>query len=236
LRIEKWFYILKKISVFSLILLIGFGLFIQQIESFFINLNLCSWTISKYLFKLILLTSVTTFSIASIKLLGNKKGILVSVVCTIFVSTCLFIYSPIYVEDFNKEGSSFQDILLSDTNSVLRNLNDSESNFKGVLCIVNADCKHCHDAGKLLNQLKFRNPKLDISILVFTNDSLEMNYYIEKAETQNFKHYLAKNAQDVFNLNLGSFPCFFYIDKQTITHRWFPEELGYPALDWIESM
>ena len=105
-----------------------------------------------------------------------------------------------------------------------------------MFCIVSADCGHCIEAGKTINSLKNRNPDLNISILVYTKDSLEMKSYIDKAKTNRFKHYLAENEQDVMNLNLGGFPCFFYVKNRKISQRWFAEDLGLPALDLIESL
>ncbi len=226
---------MKTLISFILILFFGLGLFIQEIEFFFLELNVFPWLITKLLFKGIEVILLIFLVVFSIKNFGWVRGAIISFICIAFVAVCIALKSPIFLDDFKTNKSTKKDLLFSDTNTVLLNLNKAEPNFNGLLCIVDADCNHCHLAGKTLTSFKKRNPEIDVSFLVFSKKISDLKLYRKKAGTHNFKHYLAENMLDVLHLTLGSFPCFFYVRDNTITERWFGEEFSLSTIDQIEQ-
>ena len=223
----------KTITFLLLILCLSLGFFSRQLEDFLVGFSFISWT-SAYLFPKVLLTlSLLILPISLISLFGKKIGPIVYLLVAFSSISAFFIYSPIYEGDLNKVGSS--DIFVTDTNTVLNNILKEKADFEGVFCIVSPTCSYCFAAAPIFKKLKSRKPNLDFALVVFTKDSSEVSFYQENANSYEFKHYQTQNLEDASQLNLGGFPCYFYLKEGEIKQRWQAEELGYRALDWIEN-
>jgi hypothetical protein len=211
------------------------SLFIKQIEDFCIEQNLLSWTLSMTVIKLIILISCIVLFVFSVLEKNKKIWIPIGIVSVAALQGLAFYKSPIYEGEFSSKKTKYtanQD----DKNSVLINLFKTEPAFDGLFVIVNPECEHCYRAGKTIQMIKKRNPNLAISILVFTKQTKEIEHYQKMAGTQGIKHYLAENELDVFRLNLGAFPCFFYLKNQKVQDRWMPEEFNAMAIDELETL
>jgi hypothetical protein len=76
---------------------------------------------------------------------------------------------------------------------------------------------------------------VDVAIFLAAKDSASLDYYIEETGASELDYFLVQDPEGMHELSRGSYPTFIYIKNGKIIHRWSNDNLGYPALDWIES-
>ncbi len=143
-----------------------------------------------------------------------------------------FASNPIYQGDFNKLGVH---VNYDHDNAILQDVLSYKSDFEGLVCVASPSCPFCIEAVRDKIQVLHKRGKVDIVV------------YLPNDDGTNFKNFRAlSQAQDVpiignsrpemgFDIEENVIPVFLYIKDNTVIHVWRNDQLGYPALDWIES-
>ena len=185
-----------------------------------------SWTLSKISPYVIL--GITGFIIGFLlfKATRNLKKLLRFLVIPISVVAGFaigFALHPIYAGDYNRSGK----IPAAQT---------TLADAKGDLVMVALpDCPFCHGAVSLLNKLQERNPQLKISILVTGKDPQTLLSFRNEADKRIIIRH-PKNQEKLLAVSGYHFPTFLQVKNGKVMEVWTNEELGFPALDHLESL
>jgi hypothetical protein len=198
--------------------------------SYGIELNV-SWTFSALSHWFVL----TLLLLPTLLLLRFEKSKVVNIVVKITIVLAVygvyFAMNPIYQGDYSKKDEE----LSVSNNSLLSQVLQANPTFNGVVCIASPGCPHCKVATRYrLKPLKKRSD-VDVAIFLAAKDSASLDYYIEETGASELDYFLVQDPEGMHELSRGSYPTFIYIKNGKIIHRWSNDNLGYPALDWIES-
>ncbi|MEX1191109.1 MAG: hypothetical protein WEA99_03985 [Brumimicrobium sp.] len=143
-----------------------------------------------------------------------------------------FAVNPIYEADYIKKGEA----LNIDEHVLLHEIENEFQHFDGLVSIADVNCGFCKLATKTrLNVMKERFPELDIAITLNTDEQNYIDKFKKETNANNLFFLKINRSKEIVNLAGGSFPTFVYIKNGKIVHRWKNSELGFLALDWIES-
>lgn len=173
--------------------------------------------------------------IAGIILYKNLKGIQKYIFSLLVFLTPLGIYfavNPIYEGDFRKKAIT-RDI---DKNDILSDVLAYKKDFNGVVCVASNSCPYCVVAVRNhIRLLHSRNKAQDVLVFLSYGDETVIKEFREKTESSNVPIIVNTNAEGKIDLETAAIPAFIYIKKGKIVHQWRNDDMGYPALDWIES-
>lgn len=142
-----------------------------------------------------------------------------------------FFVRPIYQGDYKKADRELNDA----TNSVLTEVLAAKPGFEGVICIASPGCPFCKIATRYrLKEIK-RRTNLGVGVFLAAKDSSAITAYSEETESPELDYFLVENTDGMNQMSEGRYPTFLYIKNKKIVHKWSNDNLGYPALDWIES-
>jgi hypothetical protein len=193
-----------------------------------------SWTLSMLShWLLIALTSSLSVLICP---LSFKRSFLLKLLVPLVFLGIYFAVRPIYEADYVKRDTALE----IKEHSVLTTILNKNPNYNGVVCIAMTGCGYCKIATRnYLNRLKERNKGIDVGVLLTTTDSSAIDYYISETNAGELDYFLMDNnekaSHEINELTKGRFPSFIYIKNSTILHKWSNDNLGFPALDWIEN-
>jgi hypothetical protein len=190
------------------------------------------WTISALTPWLLLFALSFTIMYVLLRKLRLQKGKWFLVLIPILFLGFNFIMNPIYEADYIKNGEE-----LSIKNHVLLDsLNNRTSSFTGLVCIADIGCPFCKIATKnRLNVIKERFPESEIFITLNSINQEYIDQYISETDAVNIGFLKFDKSKEILELSRGVFPSFILISDGKIIHRWSNSQLGYPALDKIES-
>jgi hypothetical protein len=83
--------------------------------------------------------------------------------------------------------------------------------------------------------MKERLPKSNIYITLNSSKQDYIDQYIQETDAHNIDFLRINESKELLELSQGVFPTFILIDNGKIVHRWKNSQLGFPALDKIES-
>jgi hypothetical protein len=192
-----------------------------------------SWTFSS------LLTWIIVLLLSVVAVLTLRNLITAKLVKTLFTFLLpllllglMFAVNPIYVGDYVKKGEA----LNIDNHVLLDILEDYKSDFDGIVAVVDYNCPFCRIATKeRLKKIQTRNNKIDLVLTLNTSNQEIIDDYTESTESESLYYLVHQPEKDIIDLIKGAYPSFVYIKNGKIIHKWKNSELGYPALDWIES-
>lgn len=133
-----------------------------------------------------------------------------------------FIVNPIYAGDFDASSS---------VKEIPNELSKYNNNTLVVVTIPN--CPFCYQSVYLCNQLKERNPKLNIVYIVTTTNPAGADVYKEIA-VKGIQFKLAESLEDMAKLSDTSFPSFVLL-KDGKAEKWSNNNIGPATLDYIEN-
>lgn len=198
--------------------------------SYGIDSNL-SWTLSA-LSHWVLITILLVPIVVALNVWKKRvANSITKIFLVIAVYGLYFAMNPIYQGDYSRTDES----LSITSNSLLSEILAKKPDFDGVVCIASPGCPHCKIATAYrLKPMKNRS-EIDVAIYLAAEDSMAIDYYIEETGAGELDYYLVQDPEGMHELSRGSYPTFIYIKEGEIIHRWSNDNLGYPALDWIES-
>lgn len=190
-----------------------------------------SWVLS-YLFPwfLILLFSLASSRSLFVSLKG-KLRIWLPMVAFILLPGLFFAMNPIYEGDFNKSGKP----KALTENQILSDVLRFDPDFDGLVCVASPNCPYCVEAVKTKIYRIFQRAKIDALVYLGIGDEQVAAVFREKAQAPEIPVVLNTAPDDGLDIDENVIPVFLYIRKGEIVHLWRNEQLGFPALDWIEA-
>lgn len=134
-----------------------------------------------------------------------------------------FAIHPIYEGDYAKTGEKLS--------GKINFPNEGETDLV-VLTIPR--CPFCRESTFRINRLQRRNPQMKIKYLVCSTDPDAVDELRKDLDPQ-IQIGLVQNLQEAIDLAEGRFPSFIKTEGERATYKWNNMQLGYRALDWIES-
>jgi len=200
-------------------------LFFKGLESGF------SWTISA-LSHWIILIIVVVLIMLSLKLKIKKVySIIIKLIILIGILGSYFAQNPIYQGDYIKVDTELN---ISD-NSLLTTITNTNPDFNGIVCIASPGCMFCKEATRdRLKKIKVRSD-IDVAVFLAAEDSAAIDFYIKETNAPELTYFLVEDTEGMNEIAQGRYPTFIYIKDNKIAYKWSNDNLGYPALDWIES-
>lgn len=190
------------------------------------------WTISAITPWLLIFALSFTIMYVLLRKLRLQKGKWVLVLIPILFLGFNFAINPIYEADYIKNGEE----LNIESHILLDSLNERSESFTGLVCLADVGCPFCKIATKSrLNIIKKRYPKSDIYITLNSSKQEYIDQYVEETGANDLDFLKIDQSKEILELSKGRFPSFILIDDGKIVHRWNNSQLGYPALDKIES-
>ncbi len=229
---------MKSVRIVSALLLVVCLGVITFKSDYLIQLGIASlnfgWMTS-YLFPKVLVLAVASVLIAiawpMIRLSNGFKFLIGFLILGLSVGGYLIVNPP-YIE-WTKTGTDLTD----ETSGIPieEYFNQNWADFDGVVCLALPGCPHCEVAISRLSLVKKRVPELDVLVFVFTEDSSRVGSFQKKTGVDELPFVMVPDPATSSVLCQGSFPGFLYFKNGKIVHRWFNDEFGYPALDWVEA-
>ena len=134
--------------------------------------------------------------------------------------------------DYIKNGDSLniKEHILLDT------LNKKRESTTGLICIADLGCPFCKKATReRLNIIKERLPASNIYITLNSDNQTHIDQYISDTNAENIQFLKFKGSRAILELAKGRFPSFILVSDGKIIKRWGNAQMGFPALDVIES-
>lgn len=190
------------------------------------------WTISAITPWILILALSFTAMYSLLRRLRNQKGRWALVLIPFLFLGLNFAINPIYEADYIKTGEK----LNIKSHILLDSLNNRSESFTGLVCIADVGCPFCKLATKnRLNIIKQRLPESNVYITLNSSNEENIARYIKESDAKNIDFLKIDKSKDVLELSKGKFPTFILINDGKIIHRWANSQLGFPALDKIES-
>lgn len=213
----------KIISSLFILLIVLNGLFFQEFRAFLLHLNF-SWKFS-FLFPF-----VSEFLCGTIVLVFSwgyfhKKWLrgLVSIILLTLPFGISFAFNPIYEGDLSKKGKVLEGISRID-----------EFHGCDFVVLTIPDCPYCKESTSRINILQQRNPEMRIKYVVCASKPDAVSELRSQLNSK-VKIQTIENLQLVLEISQGKFPCFVRIEKGIAVYKWYNNQLGVRALDWLES-
>lgn len=194
--------------------------------------NNVSWTLSALLNWLILIL-FSAIVVSSLRRVSKNRLLNLTIKTLVF---CLplgiyFARNPIYQGDYIKTDTEISD----SENSIVKTIVASKPDFNGIVCIASPGCGFCKEATK--HRLKPIKSRTDINVAIFlaVKDTAAIDYYISETNAPELDYFLLEEVDGLNEITQGRFPTFIYVKDKRIAHIWSNDNLGFPALDWIES-
>lgn len=220
-------------NIIALVLLVCSALLIMYPHYFVVRAidSGYSWTISA-LSHWILLLIISLLFVLLVQLKIKKVWvILIKIVVPITILGVYFAQNPIYQGDYIKVDTELN---ISD-NSVLTTISKTNPDFNGIVCLASPGCGFCKEATHTrLKRIKMRSD-IDVAVFLAADDSSAIDFYISETDAPELEYFLVEEQEGMNELTQGRYPTFIYIKDNKIAYKWSNDNLGYPALDWIES-
>lgn len=190
-----------------------------------------SWVFA-YLLQWIIILLVSFLLARSLfKNLNSHFRIWLPILAFLILPGAFFAVNPVYQGDFNKRGLE-KDI---SENQILTDVFNAYPDFTGFVCVASPSCPYCVEAVR--TKIKFIHKREKIQTLVYlgAGDESIANQFKDLADAPDVNVVLNSNPESGIQLGESVIPVFIFIRDGKIVHLWRNEQLGYPALDWIES-
>ncbi len=190
-----------------------------------------SWVLA-YLFPWIsLLTTSVLFALAFRKVLIGSMRLWLPWVSTLLMLSLLFALNPVYEGDLNKSGNPM-DIQNS---RVLQEILSKDAEFEGLVCFASATCPYCIEAVRDKMLLLHQRNQVKVLVCLAENNPLSLGQFRIATGAKDLPILLNSGSDFAKELGESVIPFFVYVKAGKIVHLWRNEQLGYPALDWIEK-
>jgi len=185
-----------------------------------------SWTLSAFVPYILQFIAAFLVAFQVVTLVRNKGHLfkrLFFLVSLIAFCGVAFWAHPIFEGDFS-----------NDKQEVVIKTNDGNVFNEGLTMAALPGCRFCFGRIPLLNELKSRNPKLNISVLIVSESQETFEVYnSELVGTINVSY--SPHGNLIAQTTKGRFPAFFYANNKGELFYWDQKGFGTLALDWIEG-
>jgi hypothetical protein len=207
------------------------SIFTKQFIGLGIEIGL-PWTMNYVLIWIAVLIFALSAGVLCLKNLKGRIRFFVATFALIIPLVSYFAANPIYEGDFNKLGSHVD---YGTENLILQDILCFKAEFKGVVCVASPSCPYCIEAVRDKIRFIHKRGKVDAAVYLPQDDG--SNFKNFRAITQaSDLDMLGNSRPDIgFDIDENVIPIFLYIRDGKIVHVWRNDQLGYPALDWIES-
>ncbi len=190
-----------------------------------------SWTLA-YLFGwiLVLLFSAATAYVCRKNILGHTR-IWVPILAFAIPLAGYFATNPIYQGDFNKTGK-VKDI---SENAILADVLATTPDFNGLVCVASPNCPYCLEAVQTRIQVLSKRNRIDVAVYLGFGDENTVAEFKERTDSKHVPFILNSEPDTGIDIDEPVIPIFLFIKDKKIVHLWRNDEMGYPALDWIEG-
>lgn len=142
-----------------------------------------------------------------------------------------FSLNPIYEGDFNKMGQTKSLV----NNQILTDVLKLDSNFEGLVCVASVNCPYCIEAIRNKVNLVYERGKVNALVYLGAGDAELLRVFRVNTDAPNIPIVINSNLDGVIDIDEKAIPVFLYVKNKKIIHLWRNEQLGFPALDWIEN-
>jgi thiol-disulfide isomerase/thioredoxin len=211
--------------IIAILLFIAFVLLHDSVEKNSLQIGL-SWTLSTLVPYILVLIASFLVGYQLTSLFKDRSR---SLSRFIFLFTFLAFFGiafwahPIYEDDFS-----------NNMNQVVLDSNEGPVFDEGLTMVALPGCPFCFARIPLLNELKTRNPQLNITVLLVKESEETAEIYNKElvgtinVEVTKFGSLIAQNTK-------GRFPAFFYRTEKDEIMYWDQRDFGNLAFDWIEG-
>lgn len=165
------------------------------------------------------------------KILKGHTRIWVPILAFVIPLASYFVASPIYEGDFNRNGSE-KDIA---ENAILADVLTYQADFNGVVCVASPHCPFCVEAVKDKMNLVFKRQKIDVLVYLAFGDDIMVKDFRKRSEANKIPILVNSNPNSGLDIDENVIPVFLFIKNNKIVHLWRNDQLGFPALDWMEG-
>lgn len=195
-----------------------------------------SWTLGFVLPKILVLLLAIVIGRLVYKALHLKAWLknTISALATVALIGVYLVFNLPYLEDYSKNGfhifpETYQN------NSVLNYVNKHNPDFNGVIALGSITCPYCKESARKFSKMHSRGKQQDIFYFLYTKDPEKLANFRVETDSQNLTYAMVPDQEGAWEMCKGVFPTYFYIKDQTVVYEWQNEQLGYPALSWIEN-
>lgn len=217
-----------------LILFFALGLVIAVLHGFVFNLALrmgFSWVVAYLTPWIVVVLSSIAAAYIVFKRTNQLRRLWLPVVVFAVIPAFHFVLNPVYQGDFNKIGREIE----LEENLILGDVLNFNSDFDGIVCVASPSCQYCIEAVRTKIRHLHQRGKIDVLVFLgFGNDTI-LNQFRVDANAFELPIVLNSNPALGIDIDESVIPVFMYIREQKIIHIWRNDQLGFPALDWIEN-
>jgi hypothetical protein len=207
------------------------AIFTKQIVDFGISFGL-PWTFNYILVWFLVLFFALLAGIFCIKKLKGRIRFFLASLAIIIPLGSYFAANPIYEGDFNKRGTEVE---YGADNIILQDVLNYKSDFNGLVCVASPSCPFCIESVRDKVRALHLRGKVDVAVYLPVDDGSNFKGFREITQTQNVP-MIGNSRPDIgFDIEESVIPVFLYIQNGKVIHVWRNEQLGFPALDWIEK-
>ena len=200
---------------------------------YYLGLNLgLGWTLNYLLIWILILILSAHAALLCYKTLKGRAKYWTSVLALLIPLASFFAAKPVYEGDFNKFGA---EVDYGQDNIILNDILNFKSDYNGIVCVASPTCPFCIEAVRDKIRFLHKRNKIDVAIYMPADDGSNFEQF--RTSTQAFDVPIIANSRpDIgFDIQENVIPVFLYIQDGIVRHVWRNEQLGYPALDWIEK-
>lgn len=190
------------------------------------------WTLNYVLIWLLVLILSGFSAFLCYKTLKGRARFLTPVLALVIPLGFYFAAKPIYDGDFSKTGTS---VNYGTENIILQDILRYKSDFKGVVCVASPYCPFCIEAVRDKMRMLDQRKKTDVAVYLPSGEANLIQHFRDKTAAHSIPIVPNSNPEVGFDIDENVIPVFLYIQNQRIVHVWRNDQLGYPALDWIEN-
>jgi hypothetical protein len=205
------------------------AVFTKSILNFGLNVGL-PWTVLSILIWILILLLAAITAIHAFKILQGHSKFWVPILAFTIPLGSYFAANPIYEGDYNKLGTS-KDIA---ENDILKDILGFKSDFNGLVCVASPHCPYCLEAVREKVQMLHKRNKIDVLVYMAFGDEKTIQDFRMRAESPNVPIIVNSNPNSGLDIDESVIPVFLFIKDSKIVYLWRNDQLGFPALDWIE--
>jgi hypothetical protein len=215
---------MKYLFFLSMLISAGFIFLFPVLEEKLLGLPI-SWTLSRiipYLSLLILGILLGWVFYRSCFFKTKRFNVLFTLILLILPFCIGFAMRPIYQGDFTQGGEKV--VRLGELNS---------EGVNSLVVIADPNCPYCYESIHMMNILKKRNHKMQITYVLCTTDTLATEAY-KKIARAGIDFRLARDPEAISNLAQHGFPTYLFMNENEAL-RWSNNDIGPMALDFMET-
>lgn len=205
-------------------------IFPQALYNFALNLGV-SWTFSYILsWIVVILFSFITAFLCRKHVLG-KARIWLPILAFVSPIGGYFASNPIYQGDFSKMGIEKS----NSDNAVLADVLAYNPDFNGIVCVASPNCPYCVEAVRTKMKVLHKRNKIGVLVYLGFGDANTVEEFKERSNAHDVTFLLNSDPDGGIDIDEPVIPVFIYIKNGEIVHLWRNDQIGYPAMDWMES-